>query len=369
MALQSKTKEFFEKSPKIQSFFISIVLVGTSMVIGDGALTPAISVVSAVQGIQSRSDKITQSAEAMFADLGHFNKTSIQMAFSFLVYPALILTYGGQGVAVIWVMLITTCLMVVVMLVIWQTNVALILLFFAVFIFIEGIFMTSLLRKVPQGGWVPFAIATFFLIIMLSYTCGRSKKTAYEAERKMSRSDLTQLLLRDANIRVPGICFFCTDLVNGIPPIIGHYVQHVGSLHEVMVVVTVRTLPIKSVLPEERYLVGKLGPNGVYRCLVQYGYKDVPNMDGDEFITSLVEKLTEAIESPIEIQQLESAANSGVVYVMGRTVLKPSEKNGCLAHIVIDYFYRFLQNNFRSAVSTLNIPPSKMLQVGMLYEI
>ncbi|KAF9601717.1 hypothetical protein IFM89_022704 [Coptis chinensis] len=189
MALQSKTKKFFEKSPKIQSFFISIVLVGTSMVIGDGALTPAISVVSAVQGFQSRSDKITQSklltslghyiscnfialflfqrfgtskvsfsfspimllwftstasigvynaikyyptaffkfisqdfiyiffknngttgwellgtvvlcitgAEAMFTDLGHFNKTSIQMAFSFLVYPALILTYGGQG--------------------------------------------------------------------------------------------------------------------------------------------------------------------------------------------------------------------------------------------------------------------------------
>ncbi|KAL5729142.1 Potassium transporter 26 [Ranunculus cassubicifolius] len=33
----------------------------------------------------------------MFADLGHFNKRSIQLAFSCMVYPALILTYGGEG--------------------------------------------------------------------------------------------------------------------------------------------------------------------------------------------------------------------------------------------------------------------------------
>ncbi|PIA33950.1 hypothetical protein AQUCO_03900071v1 [Aquilegia coerulea] len=560
-ALQSKTKEFFENSPRAQSIFIFIVLLATCMVIGDGALTPAISVVSAVQGIQSRSEKITQNyvviisvvilllvflfqrfgtdkvsfifspimllwftstasigiyntikyypsvfkfispyyiyyffkkhgkegwerlgavamcitgAEAIFADLGHFNKRSIQIAFSFLVYPALIITYGGQGafliknpdkisttfyssvpravfwpvfviatlaavvasqalisasfsiikqslalgcfprvniihtsnkhegqvyspevnyilmilcvlivvgfkggaeignaygVAVIWVMLITTCLMVVVMLVIWKTNIILIALFFIVFLSIEASYMTSLLIKVPQGGWVPFGIATFFLIIMLSWTYGRSKKNAYEAERKMSKDDLTELISRNVAVRVPGICLFCTDLINGIPPIIGHYVNHVGSLHEVLVVVTVRTLPIVSVLPEERFIVGKLGPYGVYRCLIQYGYKDVPNLTGDEFVTSVVDKLKEEIESHNEIQHLETATSMGVVYVMGRTVLLSSEKNGWLAHLVIDCFYRFLQKNFRSAVSTLQIPPSKMLQVGILYEI
>ncbi|PIA64662.1 hypothetical protein AQUCO_00100253v1 [Aquilegia coerulea] len=560
-ALQSTTKAFFENSSRAQSVFIYIVLLGTCMVIGDGALTPAISVVSAVQGIQSRSDKITQNhvviisvvillmlfffqrfgttkvsfvfspimllwfastasigiyntikyypsifkfisphyiyyyfkrngkegwkqlgavamcitgAEAMFADLGHFDKRSIQVAFSFLVYPALIITYGGEGafliknpdkistafyssvpspvfwpmfviailaaivasqslisasfsiikqslalgcfprvnilhtsnkregqvyspevnyilmtmcvlivvgfkggaeignaygVAVIWVMLITTCLMIMVMLVIWKTNLLLIALFFIVFLIIEASYMTSLLLKVPQGGWVPFAIAVFFLIIMLSWTYGRSKKKEYEAERKMKEEDLTELVSRNVHIRVPGICLFCTDLLNGIPPIIRHYVQHVGSLHDVLIVVTVRTLPIKTVLPEERFIVGKLGPEGVYRCLVQYGYKDVPNMHDNEFIISLLDKIKEKLESHIEVELLESAASIGVVYVMGRTILKSNEKNGWFAHLVIDCFYRFLQKNFRSAVSTLNIPPSKMLQVGMLYEI
>ncbi|KAI7734982.1 hypothetical protein M8C21_029719 [Ambrosia artemisiifolia] len=36
-------------------------------------------------------------SEAMFADLGHFSYAAIQIAFTFLVYPALILGYMGQA--------------------------------------------------------------------------------------------------------------------------------------------------------------------------------------------------------------------------------------------------------------------------------
>ncbi|KAF5179991.1 Potassium transporter [Thalictrum thalictroides] len=36
-------------------------------------------------------------SEAMFADLGHISYTTIQITFTFLVYPALILAYMGQA--------------------------------------------------------------------------------------------------------------------------------------------------------------------------------------------------------------------------------------------------------------------------------
>ncbi|KAJ8543121.1 hypothetical protein K7X08_005644 [Anisodus acutangulus] len=35
-------------------------------------------------------------AEATFADLGHFDKRAIQLAFSFVVYPSLVLSYAGE---------------------------------------------------------------------------------------------------------------------------------------------------------------------------------------------------------------------------------------------------------------------------------
>lgn len=36
-------------------------------------------------------------SEAMYADLGHFSQSSIKIAFTSLVYPALILAYMGQA--------------------------------------------------------------------------------------------------------------------------------------------------------------------------------------------------------------------------------------------------------------------------------
>ncbi|KAL7229900.1 hypothetical protein ACSBR2_008453 [Camellia fascicularis] len=560
-AIKSKTKHFIESSPAVQNFLTFIVLLGTCMVIGDGALTPATSVLSALQGIQSLSTKITQNyiimiavvllvvlflfqrfgtskvgftfspimllwfatntmigiynivkyyppilkalspqyvfiffsrngrsgwtvlgaiflcttgGEAMFADLGHFNKRAIQLSFSSFVYPALVITYAGEaafliknpheihnafysaiphlvywpmfviatlaaiiasqsmisasfsivkqslalgcfprvnmkhtsskhegqvyspeinyilmiicvalvvgfrngteignayGVVVIWVMIITTCLVTLVMLVIWDTNIFLIIAFFVPFMVIEGIFMTSLLNKIPQGGWVPFAISAFFLVIMLSWTTGRSRKSAYDMERKLKSVELEEMLSKPSLHRPPGICFFFTDLVNGIPPIIRHYIQHTSSVRKTMIIVTIRTLPIKSVLPEERLDVGKLGVEGLYRCLVQFGYKDSMSMEGDDFVASVVAKLAEIAESTEEAKRLDVAVEEGVVFVTGRTILKSKKSNGWFDHIIIDCLYRFFQKNCRSAVASIEVPPGKTLQIGMLYEI
>ena len=40
--------------------------------------------------------QIKTGVEAMFADLGHFNKKSIHLAFSVLIYPSLLIMYTGQ---------------------------------------------------------------------------------------------------------------------------------------------------------------------------------------------------------------------------------------------------------------------------------
>ncbi|OQU80922.1 hypothetical protein SORBI_3007G209900 [Sorghum bicolor] len=558
-SLQPRMLKFLEGSPIAQAVITYLVLVGTCMVMGDGALTPSISVLSAVQGIQSRSSSIKQGhvvllcvvilvilflfqqygtskvgftfspimlvwfaliasiglhnmikyyppvlkaisphyiylffarnkragweqfgtvvlcitgKKSMFADLGHFNKKSIQMAYSCLVYPALILAYAGQaafliknpsklsttfyssvpdplfwpmfivatlaaivasqalisasfsiirqsialgcfprvtmkhtskkyegrvyspeinyflmiacilitvgfkggpeigqayGVAVIWVMLITTHLITVVMVIIWQTHSAIAGSFYIIYTAIEGLMTISLLYKIAQGGWVPFAITAFFLIITLSWTYGRSKKNEYEASNLMDRQEFIKTV--NMSNRVPGICIFCTDLMNGIPPIVRHYVQHMGCLRELMVFVTVRHLPVTSVLPEERFLVDRLEPFGVYRCIVQYGYMDTQNMEDDDYVLSIIASLKEIAQSNDETMIMDSALANGTTFVLGRVILKMSSKQSCFKRFVVNNLYRFLQKNFRSNISSLKIAPSKTLQIGMQYEI
>ncbi|PIM97625.1 hypothetical protein CDL12_29904 [Handroanthus impetiginosus] len=524
-SLGTKTKKFLEGSCGAQNFLTFVVLLGTCMVIGDGALTPA---TSALQGIQSRSSKITQvvlllalfafqrcgtskvsfsfspimlmwfitnvsigvyniikyhpsiiravsphyfvkffmsngktawdllgavflgitGAEAMFADLGHFNKRAmqvethapriyqtsfltslniftrmivfLQLGYSFVVFPTLILSYAGEAVylvknpekimdayysslpdSVYWPMFVISTLAAVVasqsmisasfsivkqslelgcfprvkiihtsskhegqvyspvinyilmiltvglvvgfrggielanayvMLVIWKTNILLVLCFFLPYMAIESIFMISLLNKIPQGGWVPFAISAFFLAIMLSWTYG-------------------------------------TNIVDGIPPIICHYIQHTNSVREIMVILTIRTLPISTVLQEERLNVARLGNEGFYRCLAQFGYKDSQDLKGDDFVESVVRTLQEVTDTRTEKQKIQSAGQKEIVFVVGRTMLKANRDHGVLARFTIDYLYRFLQKNSRAAVSTPEIPSERTLQVGMLYEI
>ncbi|PUZ53120.1 hypothetical protein GQ55_5G029000 [Panicum hallii var. hallii] len=524
----SRLHRWLEDSSVLQAAVTCFVLLGTCMMIGDGALTPAISVLSTVQGIQSRSSNIKQEhvvilsvvillllflvqrfgtnkvsasfspimlawfgsiamigavsphyvyyyfarnkkvgweqlgaiilcitgAEAMFADLGHFNKSSIQVAFSTLVYPSLILAYSGQaaylikhpsqlsttfyssipeplfwpmfvvatlaamsmalgcfprvtirhtseeyegqvycpeinyflmvvgiaitvgfgggpeigrafGVAVIFVMLITTCLVSMVMDVIWRVNAEWIATFAVAFVSIEGVYGSALMNKFAEGGWVPFAIAALLLVPTLSWTYGRKLKARYEARHALDAAELGALAARR---HAPGACVFLTDLVNGFPPIVRRYAEHTACLRELMLFVTVRELPVRSVLPEERFLVAREAP-GVYRCVVRYGYMDKYDLVGDGFVGSAVAALKEAAESAEEAEAVDSALGDGYVVVFGRTILHMGGEHNWFKRFVINYLYRFLQKNFRSSVSMLKIDHVKTLQVGMLYEI
>lgn len=312
------------------------------------------------------------------------------MSLQFFIYS--VLDIGYAGVAVIGVMFITTCLVSLVMLLVWNMHPLLILPFLLVFGLIEGVYLSAVLNKVPQGGWVPFVIAAFFVVIMFSWNYGRQIKYKYLTERKVSSEDL-HTLVADAGARVPGVCFLCSDQVHGLPPILRHYVRNVGALHEILIILTIRIVPVTTVLLEERFLVGKPGPKGVYRCLAQYGYGDVtPNMEGQEFLNQVIESINEHIKSEDvrdgsddhernsvvenscstsaqeELQQLERASNVRAVYVLGNTTLRNSKKRNFLEGRVID-LYGFLQTNCRSAISTMRVPPEQLLQVGMVYEL
>lgn len=100
------------------------------------------------------------------------------------------------------------------------------------------------------------------------------EKYKYLARRKLSIEGLNGLLAR-VNSRVPRICFFCSDLISDLPSLIENYLKNAGSLHEVLVIVTIRRVPVKTMLFSERFMVGKLEPNGVYKCIAQYEYESM----------------------------------------------------------------------------------------------
>ncbi|KAK1554139.1 hypothetical protein Q3G72_008312 [Acer saccharum] len=444
----SKLKSTLERYGVLQRVLLVLALIGTCMVIGDGVLTPAISVFSAVSGLELSMAKehhkyvevpvacviliglfalqhygthkvgflfapvvltwllcisaiglynilhwnphvyqalsphymyiflkktqrggwmslggillcITGS-EAMFADLGHFSQLSIKIAFTSLVYPSLILAYMGQaaylsqhhdvnndyrigfyvsvperlrwpvliyipeinwilmllclavtigfrdtkrlgnasGLAVITVMLVTTCLMSLVIVLCWQKSVFFAVGFVVFFGTIEALYFSASLIKFFEGAWVPIALAFVFLITMCVWHYGTLKKYEFDVQNKVSINWLLSLGPSLGIVRVRGIGLIHTELVSGIPAIFSHFVTNLPAFHQILVFICIKSVPVPHVRPEERFLVGHIGPRKyrLYRCIVRYGYRDV-HKDDMEFENDLVCSIAELIRS------------------------------------------------------------------------
>ncbi|XP_073003878.1 probable potassium transporter 2 [Typha latifolia] len=487
--ISSPLKRFLEKHKRLRTCLLIIVLFGACMLIGDGVLTPAISVLSSISGLQVRATGLhdgtvviiscivliglfalqhrgTQKVaflfapvviiwllciaavgvyniihwnpriyhalspyyvvkffkttgkdgwislggillsitgtEAMFADLGHFSEASIRLAFVCVIYPCLVLQYMGQaaflsrnfsdvptsfyesiprpvfwpifvvatlasivasqavisatfsivkqchalgcfprvkvvhtsrwiygqiyipeinwilmvlclavtigfqdttvignayGIACMTVMFVTTWLMALVIIFVWEKNVIFALLFLLFFGSIEAIYLSSSLIKVPQGGWAPLALSFVFMVIMYVWHYGTRRKYLFDLQNKVSMKWILTLGPSLGIVRVPGIGLIYTELVTGVPSIFSHFVTNLPAFHQVLVFVCVKSVPVPYVPPDERYLIGRIGPRPyrMYRCIIRYGYKDVQR-DDDNFENHLVMSIAKFIQ-------------------------------------------------------------------------
>ncbi|MBA0697536.1 hypothetical protein Goari_021074, partial [Gossypium aridum] len=354
----------------------------------------------------TNADLIVSGSEAMFADLGHFSQLSIKIAFTFVVYPSLILAYMGQaaylskhhilesdyrigfyvsvpekirwpvlviaifaavvgsqaiitgtfsiikqcsalgcfprvkiihtsskmhgqiyipeinwtlmllclavtvgfrdtkrmgnasGLAVITVMLVTTCLMSLVIVLCWHKSVFLAILFIFFFGSIEALYFSASLIKFLEGAWVPIALALIFSAIMYVWHYGTLKKYEFDVQNKVSINWLLALGPTLGIVRVRGIGLIHTELVSGIPAIFSHFVTNLPAFHQVVVFLCIKSVPVPHVSPKERFLVGRVGPKEyrLYRCIARYGYRDV-HKDDLEFEKDLICSIAEFIRS------------------------------------------------------------------------
>ncbi|XP_022739219.1 potassium transporter 4-like isoform X2 [Durio zibethinus] len=502
-AIGSPFKRFLEKHKRLRTALLVVVLFGASMVIGDGVLTPAISVLSSVSGLQVTEKKLTNGellllacvilvglfalqhfgthrvafmfapiviiwlvsifsiglyniirwnpkivcavspyyiikffretgkdgwislggvllsitgTEAMFADLGHFTALSIRLAFAFVIYPCLVVQYMGQaaflsrnlhsipnsfydsipgpvfwpvfviatlaaivgsqavitatfsiikqchalgcfprvkvvhtskhiygqiyipeinwilmiltlvitigfqnttlignayGLACMTVMFITTFLMALVITFVWQKNILLAAMFLLFFWFIEGVYLSAALTKVPQGGWVPLVLSFIFMMVMYIWHYGTRKKYNFDLHNKVSLKWLLGLGPSLGIVRVPGIGLVYSELATGVPAIFSHFVTNLPAFHKVLVFVCVKSVPVPYVSPEERFLIGRICPRPyrMYRCIVRYGYKDIQRDDGD-FENQLIQSIAEFIQMEAGEPQFCSSESS-----------------------------------------------------------
>ncbi|KAL9314471.1 hypothetical protein ACSQ67_019923 [Phaseolus vulgaris] len=400
-----KLKQKLEGSLVSRVGLLFLAIVGTSMVIGDGILTPSISVLSAVSGI---SKSLGQASQAMISgafsiisralSLGCFPRVKVvhtsvkhkgrvyipEMNYMFmfaciLVCAAFKTTDKISHAYVIGDMMITTTLVSLIMLVIWKKSLRRVALFFFGFGFIEIVYFSSQLTKFTRGGYLPIVLAFFLTMVMGIRHYVHKERYMFELKNKISNAYLNEVANNPNVRRVPRIGLMYSELVQGIPPIFSHLIGSIPSIHSIVVFVSIKAIPVSNVASEERFLFRQVEPREyrVFRCVVRHGYNDVLG-DPVEFESQLIQIRRHTFKNKTTLQrrwsitliQLHSvfgrecrqfthpwsrrgtqihrrALEKGVVYMLGEAKVVAHPNSSIFNKIVVNYVYSFFRKNFR----------------------
>ncbi|XP_010239821.1 potassium transporter 1 isoform X3 [Brachypodium distachyon] len=335
---------------------------------------------------------------------------------------------NAYGICVVTVFSITTHLMTIVMLLVWRKNIIYVLSFYVIFSSIEWLYLSSILSKFIQGGYLPFCFVLILMALMVTWHYVHVMKYWYEFDHIVTTDEVTTLLEKHNVRRIPGVGLLYSELVQGIPPMFLRLVQKIPSVHSVFLFMSIKHLPIPHVAPVERFLFRQVGPreNRMFRCVARYGYSDVAEESGD-FTRFLAEKLKMFIENESafaakkpeeensatavlegqtrprqsarsvvhseeviepkmssharntssyslqtveeEKQLIDAQMEQGVVYLMGSANVISGPKSSVLQKVVVDYVYAFLRRNLTEGHKVLSIPRDQLLKVGITYEI
>ncbi|CAM8881710.1 unnamed protein product [Rhodiola kirilowii] len=300
----------------------------------------------------------------------------------------------AYGLSVTAVMFVTTCLMTMVIIIIWKQHLVMACTFLLLFGSVELLYMSACYSKVAAGGWISL-LSFIFMGIMYIWNYGTMLKHHHDLENKVSMNRILSLGPSLGMVRVPGIGLVYTNLVTGVPAIFGHFVTNLPAFHQVLVFVCIKSVQVPYVHESERFLIGRVGPKeyGMFRCIVRYGYKNM-QQDIYDFENKLVSGIIGFIETEdeteiealdeeklVQVQQFEkcpvkqeslhisSARESGVAYILGHSHAKAKKPSSIFRKFAINMAFAFLTKNCREPDVILNIPHSSLLEVGMIYYV
>ncbi|XP_047174087.1 potassium transporter 4 isoform X2 [Vigna umbellata] len=561
-AASSPLKRFLEKHKRLRTALLVVVLFGACMVIGDGVLTPAISVLASVSGLKVTEKKLTDGelvllacvilvglfalqhcgthkvafmfapiviiwlvsifsvglyntihwnpqivraispyyiikffsktgkegwvslggillcitgTEAMYADLGHFTASSIRLAFAFVIYPCLVVQYMGQaaflsknlnsvdnsfydsipepvfwpvfviatlaaivgsqavitatfsiikqchalgcfprvkvvhtskhiygqiyipeinwilmiltlaitigfqdttiignayGLACMTVMFVTTFLMTLVAIFVWQKSVFIAIAFLLFFWVIEGVYLSAAFIKVPQGGWVPVPYVSPEERFLIGRVCPRP----YRMYRCIVRYGYKDIQRDDG------------DFENHLIQSIAEFIQmeavepqfsssEASSLDGRMAVISSRNLEYaSSLIVSEQEDIGvdisiPSSRSVTLRSLQSVYDDESPQVRRRRVRFQLPENPGMNPDVKEELLDLIQAKDAGVAYIMGHSYVKARKSSSFLKKLVIDIGYSFLRKNCRGPAVALNIPHISLIEVGMIYYV
>ena len=271
----------------------------------------------------------------------------------FLAVVALVVGFGSStslaaayGIAVCGTMIITTVLAYVVMRHVWRWSLPAAGLVCGAFLVVDLAFFGANLSKIADGGWFPLALGAVLFLLMTTWKRGKQILQVRLEADAMPLESFIDSIGKGAVAVVPGTAVFLTPQPATVPHALLHSLKHYKSLHERMVILTVKTLDVPHVAPEQRVQVQRIN-NQFYRLGVSYGYMDEPDLPA-------VLPLCAQQGLPLELMQ--------TTFFMGRETLLPQHRSS-MAYWREQLFVAMFRNA-SNAAAHFRLPPNRVVELG-----
>lgn len=255
---------------------------------------------------------------------------------------------SAYGIAVAGTMTITTLLFYAVCRRRWRFSRGKALALVVPFLAIDVAFWGANLWKVLAGGLVPLVAGALVFVVMSTWRRGRQELARINLQAAISDEVFLADLRAHPQLRVRGTAVFMSPVL-AIPNTLLHHLKHNKSLHEQVVIVTVRTENVPWVDVDATLRIADLG-QGFFRIVAHYGFMQSPDIP---------RLLARCADRGIRTEQM--------TYYLGRKTLLASgtsELAGWRKRLFI-----FLEHNSRSAAAAFGLPPNRVVELGAQIEI
>ncbi|HEX8556145.1 MAG TPA: potassium transporter Kup [Sphingomonas sp.] len=345
---------FFLMAP--ESLRLPLVILATlaTIIASQALITGAYSVVQqAVQlGLMPRV-RIAHTSENA---LGHIYVPSVNWLLLALVITVVLIfrestnLLAAYGLAVIGTMFITSCLITVLMIRVWQWPIWRVVLIAGLFFLVDTTYLAANVIKIPQGGWFPLLIGVVVFTFLTTWATGRQLMIDRLREDAMPMKIFIDSAAASAT-RVPGTAVFMTSTPDGVPHALLHNLKHNKVLHERIILLTVKIVD-QPYWPEANRIVLQDLREGFHRVVLKFGFMEEPDV-------------------PAALKNAEGCGPAfrmiDTSFFLSRQTLIASARPGMA--IWREKLFSWMLRNAESAMEFFRLPTNRVVELGSQVEI
>lgn len=279
---------------------------------------------------------------------------------------------SAYGIAVSLTMLVTTILFGQFLRQRFQIPSVTAYVFVAPVILLEIVFVSSNFPKILDSGWLPLAAGFLVYYIMAVWNKGRlvMKEKMSEGEGvddfENFLDSVEDRFVAGKLTRVKGTAVYMTGSTKSVPMALAHNLKHNKALHDHIIVVTLKVDEDRAIVPQsERIGFNSRGPKF---CRVE-SHEEFPSVLSVTGKFGFREKqdVFPVLEAAYRELGITPSSMETTYFLSRETIVRAT--TGFSLNAVQEKLFEVLNRNALSATAYFNLPPGRVVELGMQVEL